>query len=350
MIAALISRASASARVESIVAKRIASRLPASGRRVAARLHDRRVQVEVVRHHRRADDADGEVEHRRVGDDARPGHEAGQHRRQLRAAARRSGTRSRRRPVATSAMIAASSQRKPRLCNASRSITSSSGDDDARHERQAEQQVEADRHADHLRQVAGDDRHFAEQPERPVRGRREVAPARLRQVDAGAEAQPHGGGLEQHRHQVREQDDREQRVAELRAGGERGRPVAGVHVADCDQVTGAEEKQHAAPGGALRRRTRGGDRSVDLGEARPSARQLAAQCSLHPRHRRIHQSRKQSTRLQRGGHAPCRAASFGASRLRTRNSLQRWSLSLAFCASMRSRATCQSASLHWRSS
>ncbi len=60
----------ASASVESIVAKRIASR----GRRrsrMAARLHDRRVQIEVVRHHRRADDADGEVQHRRNRDDAR---------------------------------------------------------------------------------------------------------------------------------------------------------------------------------------------------------------------------------------------------------------------------------------
>ena len=32
---------------------------------VLARLHDRRVQVQVVRHHRRAEDADGDVEHRR---------------------------------------------------------------------------------------------------------------------------------------------------------------------------------------------------------------------------------------------------------------------------------------------
>ena len=30
---------------------------------VLPRLHDRRVQVEVVRHHRRAEDADGDVEH-----------------------------------------------------------------------------------------------------------------------------------------------------------------------------------------------------------------------------------------------------------------------------------------------
>ena len=38
--------------------------------------------------------------------------------------------------------------------------------------------------------------------------RREMAPAGLRQVDAGADAEPHRGGLEQHRHQVGDQDHR----------------------------------------------------------------------------------------------------------------------------------------------
>ena len=62
-IAALMKSANISATDESMVAKRIASRLPSCVSRVLARLHDRRVQVEVVRHHRRAEDADGDVEH-----------------------------------------------------------------------------------------------------------------------------------------------------------------------------------------------------------------------------------------------------------------------------------------------
>ena len=55
--------ANISATAESIVAKRIASRLALDRVGVLARLHDRRVQVQVVRHHRGAEDADGDVEH-----------------------------------------------------------------------------------------------------------------------------------------------------------------------------------------------------------------------------------------------------------------------------------------------
>src|SRR5829696_44964 len=47
--------------------------------------------------------------------------------------------------------------------------------------------------------------------------------------------------LQNDRHDVRQQGDEEQRVAELRAAGERRRPVAGVHVADGDEVARAAE-------------------------------------------------------------------------------------------------------------
>ena len=67
--------------------------------------------------------------------------------------------------------------------------------------------------------------------------------------------------LEQDRHQVRDQDDRQQRVAELRAAGQVGRPVAGVHVADRDQKARAGERQHLAPG---RRARRHRDGAMDL--------------------------------------------------------------------------------------
>jgi hypothetical protein len=42
----------------------------------AARLHDRGMQIEVVRHDRRAEDTDRDVEHRGIGDDLRARHEA----------------------------------------------------------------------------------------------------------------------------------------------------------------------------------------------------------------------------------------------------------------------------------
>ena len=50
------------------------------GARIGAGLHDRGVQIEVMRHHRRADDADRDVEHLGIGDDLGRRHKAAQHR------------------------------------------------------------------------------------------------------------------------------------------------------------------------------------------------------------------------------------------------------------------------------
>ena len=67
--------------------------------------------------------------------------------------------------------------------------------------------------------------------------------------------------LQQDRHQVGDHDDAQEGVAEPRAAGEVGRPIAGVHVADGDQVPRTGERKQLAPeAGALRDR----DRAVDL--------------------------------------------------------------------------------------
>ena len=76
--------------------------------------------------------------------------------------------------------------------------------------------------------------------------------AGLREVLAGHHAELHAQRLQEHRHQVRQQDHPDEGVAELGAAGEVGRPVAGVHVADADQVAGAGEGEEAAPPPAMR--------------------------------------------------------------------------------------------------
>ena len=76
-MAALMNSADISATEESIVAKRIASVLLGERVEILARLHDRGVQIQVVRHHRRAEDADRDVQHRRVRQDLRARDEAG---------------------------------------------------------------------------------------------------------------------------------------------------------------------------------------------------------------------------------------------------------------------------------
>ena len=71
--------ANISATVESIVANLMASRLAFGVLLVFPRLHDRRVQVKIVRHHRRAENADGDVKHLRVRHDLRLGNEPAEH-------------------------------------------------------------------------------------------------------------------------------------------------------------------------------------------------------------------------------------------------------------------------------
>lgn len=114
-------------------------------------------------------------------------------------------------------------------------------------QRQAEQQLQGDGGADHLGQVAGDDRRLAGQPQQAAGARRVAFAAGLGQVQAAGDAQARGQRLQQHRHQAGEQDHREQQVAQLRAAGDVGGPVARVHVAHRDQVAGAGEGQQAAP-------------------------------------------------------------------------------------------------------
>ena len=83
--------------------------------------------------------------------------------------------------------------------------------------------------------------------------------AGLREIAAAGDAEPRGQRLQQDRHQVRHHDDAEQRVAVARAAGEVGRPVAGIHVADGDEVARTGEGEELAPeagGRAARQSTR----------------------------------------------------------------------------------------------
>ena len=135
--------------------------------------------------------------------------------------------------------------------------------------RQPEEQVQRDGGADHLGEVARGDRHLAENPEDERRAGRVVIAAGLGQVAAAGDPESKRERLQQDRHQVRQHDHAEQRVAELRAAREIGRPVARVHVADRDEIAGAGEGEQLAPEAPGRDR----DRPVDLGET-PGTRHL----------------------------------------------------------------------------
>ena len=99
--------------------------------------------------------------------------------------------------------------------------------------------------------------------------------ARLREVASAGDAEPRGQRLQQDRHQVRQHDHAEQRVAEPRAAGEVGRPVPGVHVADGDEVAGAGKGEQLAPEAGADGNRHG---AVDFRQADGARRQTPSTC------------------------------------------------------------------------
>ena len=199
-----------------------------------------------MRHHRRADDAEREIEHVGILDDLDGRREAADHlapigigHGDLNAEADGDDQEQRhheRLDITEAELLHPQDQKHVER-----------GEQHADLERNAEQEIEPDRRADHLGQIGGADGELGERPERNGDIAREGVAAGLRQVAARGDAEPDAERLQHDRHQVRQQRDGQQRVAELRAAGERGRPVAGVHVADGDQIAGAEKCQQLPP-------------------------------------------------------------------------------------------------------
>ena len=205
-----------------------------------------------MRHHGRADDADRDIEHGRVGDDARLRDEAAQDLAQHRLGENELGHEA-----------AGDHQQQsddegfevacPILQQAQDHQGADRSDGDAPAERNAEQQLQGDRGAQQLRQVAGDDGELAQRPQRDGDPRREMLAAQLREVAPGGDAELGAEILQQHGHHAGQQHDRQQRIAEGRSAGEVGRPVARIHVADRHQVARPAERQQFPPETGQRR-------------------------------------------------------------------------------------------------
>jgi hypothetical protein len=162
-----------------------------------------------VRHDRGADDADREVEQLRVGEDALVGQQAARKRRALRRCHQQhdaeAGGNHRNQAdhhglqPAQALILQVEDEDRIGAC-----------EQHARDQRQAEQQVQRDRDADELGEIAGDDAQLGEQPQRERYRPRVLLPAAGREVAAAADAQARGEDLQGHRHQAREQHDRQQ--------------------------------------------------------------------------------------------------------------------------------------------
>ena len=255
---------------------------------VLAALHNRGMQVEVVRHHRCAQDSDGDVEHLGVGDDrGRGNEEVMQHRpvvgageEHLHAEHPRDGADQRDHQRLNVAEAPALHQENQQHVEA--------GDQHAIEERNVEEQVQGDGRADDLGQIACGDGDFGANPQRVAHAGAVALVAHLRQVALGGNSQLEREALQENRHQVRGHDDKEQRVAETRAAGDVGGPVAGVHVAHRDQESGTQKARKPPPvvrraGNAHRRMNLRQRRHLVLGARRKAGdcRQWRKFCCAH---------------------------------------------------------------------
>ena len=71
--------------------------------------------------------------------------------------------------------------------------------------------------------------------------------AGLGQIALRGDTEPRAKRLQQNRHQVRKQNDAEQRVTKSRSAGQIGRPVSRIHVTDGYEVSRSGECQNLPP-------------------------------------------------------------------------------------------------------
>src|SRR5262249_29842041 len=114
-------------------------------------------------------------------------------------------------------------------------------------ERDAEQQVEADGGSDDLGEVGRADRDFSQHPERPSHRAGKGATTGLGKIGAGREAEARTKRLKQNRHEIGQQRDDQQRVAELGSASERSGPVAGIHIAYGNEVARTQKGENLPP-------------------------------------------------------------------------------------------------------
>ncbi len=204
------------------------------------------MQIQIVRHHRRAENAEREIEHLRIA------HNFGG-RRKAPNNATPIGIGHRNLDGEADSNHAQQSDdkgfdpAKAEVLHPQHEKHIERGQDHADLERDAEQEIETDSRTNYFCEIGRADRDFRQQPQWRRHGTRKCIAARLCQIPAGRDAKPRAQRLQHDRHDVRHQRDGEQRVAELRAARERSSPVAGVHVTDGDEVPWAEERHQALP-------------------------------------------------------------------------------------------------------
>ena len=125
------------------------------------------------------------------------------------------------------------------------------GEDRGREEVDAEEEVEPERGAEELGEVGRHRDHLGLDPEKHRCAPREALAADLRQVHAGGDAELRRERLDEHRHEVGGDDHPDERVAELRPSGDVRREVARVDVGDGGNEGRPEKRQEPELAAAL---------------------------------------------------------------------------------------------------
>ena len=210
-----------------------------------AGLHDAGMEIQVVRHHSGAENADGDVQHFlvaqyfSVGDEASGGFAPDRVREEnfIGEAEADAGDQGDHEGFDEAEAAALQGQNDEDVQR---------GEQNAEEQRDVEEEIEGHGGSQDFGEIAGGDGEFAADPEKNGHTARVVVAAGLGEIASGDDAEFRGECLQEHRKNVADQHDAEKRIAELGAAADVGGPVAGVHVTDGDEITGASEGEDFA--------------------------------------------------------------------------------------------------------
>ena len=202
--------------------------------------HERRVQVDDVRHHGRADDRHRE-QRRAAG---QPWREHARRDRARRRAAHQDLQAERHHDDADERGDRGLDPPEAADLHREHREGSQGREQGGQPDRQAEYQVQAQRRPRELGQVGGHRDRFGLQPQEDHEPPGQPVPANLWQGQPRGDAELGGQGLHEHRHQVGAEHDPAEGVAELRAGGHVGGEVSRVDVGDGGDERRPEKGQY----------------------------------------------------------------------------------------------------------
>src|SRR6267378_1062086 len=224
------------------------SALPLGGLSDVSRLNERRVQIEIVRHHRRPQDANGHIETLRAQtryeacDDFGPHRTRQEHFDPKTNPDRRDKHENERFHLPDAELLYHQEQHRIKT-----------RDDDPVKDRHLEKKIQPDRRSQNFGEVARRNGDFAEYPECKCDGLRVMLTARLCEIPSGHDPHARGKSLEKDCHQGRHQQYPDKLVPEPRPAFKIGRPVPGIHVTYAHEIRRTCKGEHFPyDAGALR--------------------------------------------------------------------------------------------------